>query len=477
MTHPLRVLAILCAVLPGVAFAQDVVVTPGPGGGFVVQDDTGGFERLRVDEQTGYFSKEGQVFLHSGGTNTYLGEATGNLPASAAFGANTAVGYHALDANLTGAGNSAFGYNALGENTAGTDNAAFGRDALESNVSGSDNSAFGYDALQLNVASFNSAFGRAALSLNTTGEENAAFGWLALTANVTGSRNAAFGYRAGWFTTASDNSAFGADSMGSNTSGTGNAAFGSAALGFNTTASGNSAFGFEALRENTTGAENVAMGKAALSNNASGHQNVAIGTSALAQINGTHNVAIGYIAGSVVPSGDNNTYVNNAGPLGAESNTIRIGNNSVNDAFIGGIFGNTSSSGVAVFVNSSDELGTLTSSGRFKQDVRDMGEKSELLMKLRPVTFRYREGVADDAQLVHFGLIAEEVAAIDPGLVSYDEEGDPYSVRYQFLAPMLVNEAQQQRRVIAEQRAQIDDLTARLERLEALLESQRVASR
>ena len=188
---------------------------------------------------------------------------------------------------------------------------------------------------------------------------------------------------------------------------------------------------------------------------------------------GGHNIAIGRNAGFGLHTGSNNIYID-SNVATSESGTIRIGSTSQSKTFIEGIYGATSSSGVAVYINSSNQLGTATSSIRFKQAVRDMEDTSLVLAKLRPVTFQYREEIAGGEDLLQYGLIAEEVAEVEPGLVAYDEAGEPYSVRYQFLAPMLVNEYQKQQRTVDEQAARIarqetaiEQLTARLERLEA----------
>jgi hypothetical protein len=297
-----------------------------------------------------------------------------------------------------------------------------------------------------------------------------ALGALALSDNTSGSLNVAAGRSALWHnTTGSDNVAVGASALRENTSGSFNLAASEAALLTNTTGSENVAIGHYALSNNTIGNRNIAIGREALLNSVSQINNVAIGYRALSAASGSNNIAIGTSAGSQLSTGSNNIIIG-SNTASDESNTIRIGGGPQNDTYIAGIYGSTSSGGVAVYVDASGHLGTLTSSARFKQDIRDMGDRSEVLMKLRPVTFRYREGVSDEAQLLQYGLVAEEVEKVAPGLVMNDEHGDPYTVRYQFLAPMLLNEVQQQR-------AHIQELTARLERLEELLASQRVASR
>jgi hypothetical protein len=152
-------------------------------------------------------------------------------------------------------------------------------------------------------------------------------------------------------------------------------------------------------------------------------------------------------------------HIGNAGVLG-DGNTIRIGDSQLS-AFIAGISGATSASGVAVFVNGAGQLGTLTSSARFKDDIRDIGRTSDGLLKLRPVSFRYKPEL-DPTGLEQYGLVAEEVAEVYPDLVTCDDQGQPQTVRYHFLVPMLLNEVQKDRK-------EIEDLKTRLERLETLL--------
>jgi hypothetical protein len=221
-----------------------------------------------------------------------------------------------------------------------------------------------------------------------------------------------------------------------NTSGTSNSAFGAHALLLSSKGSYNSAFGFDALSSLTLGSYNTASGEGALSSLASGDYNTAIGTDAGTTLqNGSDNIYIGF---SVVGG------VN-------ESDTIRIGDSGHTAAFIGGIYGSTSASGTNVFVNSSGQLGTATSSRRYKQDIADLGVESDVLLKLRPVAFYYKPEL-DETHTRQYGLVAEEVAQIAPGLVLFDKDGKPQTVRYHFVNAMLLNEVQKQRRLIETQR-------------------------
>jgi len=389
---------------------------------------------------------------------------------------NAAFGAFTLQHNTTGFGNAAFGADALLSNTTASNNSAFGTFALISNTTAGSNSAFGALALQFNTTGGNnSAFGSSALSSNTTGFSNAAFGTSALFANTTASDNAAFGaFALNSNTTACCNSAFGNSALATNTTGAQNAAFGTSALQNNTAGGDNAAFGAFALISNTTGVNNDAFGLSALALNTTGFNNSAFGTSALLNLaSGNGNIAVGSAAGSTLTTGAGNIYIGNNG-TSSESNTIRIGSFQT-AAFVAGISGATSASGVAVFVNSSGQLGTVTSSRRFKEEIADLGGESDLLMKLRPVAFYYKPEL-DDTHTRQYGLVAEEVAQVAPQLVVFDKDGVPQTVRYHFVNAMLLNEVQKQRKAneeqqstIARQQAQIQDLAARLAKLEALV--------
>jgi hypothetical protein len=356
----------------------------------------------------------GVRFLHSFGSgNTFIGANAGNT--SMIGPANTGVGFNVLVLNTTGFNNSAVGNGALTSNTTGGSNSAFGHSALANNTMGNNNSAFGLNAL----------------SSNTSGQFNAAFGGFALSSNTTG---------------------------------VGNSAFGNGALNLNTTGHDNSAFGANALSSSLMqGGSNSAFGNGALLSFRSGDSNTAIGAG----------------AGANLTTGSNNIYLGNPGAIG-ESGVIRMGLvGSHTAAFIAGIFGATNGSGVAVFVNSAGQLGTSTSSRRLMDEIAEMGEESAVLMKLLPVAFYYKPEY-DATRTRQYGLLAEEVAEVAPHLVLSDKDGTPQTVRYQFVTAMLLNEVQKQRRLaeqqkteneeqrrtIARQQIEIQDLAARLGRLE-----------
>jgi Chaperone of endosialidase len=269
----------------------------------------------------------------------------------------------------------------------------------------------------------NTASGFNALFSNTTGHENTASGSFALFQNSRGNRNNAAGRQAMFSnTTANDNNAMGYAAMYSNTRGTLNNAVGNFSLYFNTTGNNNSAVGYAALYHNTTGSNNNAQGFYALQSNTTG----------------SNNIAIGAYAGYNVAMGSGNIYIGNRG-VADENDVIRVGS-SASAAYIAGV-SNARVTGSAVYVTSSGQLGVLASSERFKTAIAPMGSNTTKLQQLRPVTFRLKSDAKGTRQ---YGLIAEEVAKVYPELVIRSESGRIDGVRYDELAPMLLNEVQQQ---------------------------------
>jgi hypothetical protein len=226
----------------------------------------------------------------------------------------------------------------------------------------------------------------------------------------------------------------------------------------------------------TSGDGNVFVGFSAGALNRSGGYNTYIGTDAGYNNNGSANTFVGFSAGTN-PTGDNNIYIGYLG-VSSESNTIHIGGDNgrgfgpQTKTFIEAIYGSTSSGGIPVYINSNGRLGTTTSSLRFKEQVRDMGDSTSALMKLRPVTFRYKPEYADGERTLQYGLIAEEVAQVYPELVADDKDGQPYSVRYQYLSTMLLNEVQKQYRRAQEQTKVIETQQREIESLKQQLQLQ-----
>jgi hypothetical protein len=371
---------------------------------------------------------------------------------------NSAFGYWSLLNNTTGTGNSALGSYALQMNTTGSDNTAVGGSSLRSNTTGYSNAAFGTGSLQANTTGYyNAAFGYASLNANTTGYYNAAVGYLSLTSNTTGYANAAVGaWSLSSSTTGDLNAAFGTGSLQANTTGSANAAFGTSSLQVNTTGHDNAAVGAFSLFSNTTGYYNAAFGTGSLQANTTGYYNTAFGYGSLAvNTTGGDNIAIGRNAGCTLTTGSNNIDIGNRGVAG-DGSTIRIGTGQTR-TFIAGISGvTTSGAGVAVLVDSNGQLGTISSSRRVKDDIADMGTASSALMTLRPVTFHYKSDQNPSGRTLQYGLIAEEVAEVYPGLVAHSADGQIETVLYQFLPPMLLNEYQKQQRTIEALRAQVE---------------------
>ncbi len=239
--------------------------------------------------------------------------------------------------------------------------------------------------------------------------------------------------------------------------GFGNTAFGQAALFSNTTGTDNTASGAFALQNNTTGNFNTASGLSALFSNTTGVKNTAVGVLALAQSTGKKNIAIGYHAGATLTLGNSNIYLGHPGN-GSESHTVRLGSSQTR-TFIAGI-ATAGVNGATVEIDTmTGQLGITPSSARYKRDIAAMGTRSEGVLQLRPVTFAYR----DDTQgVMHYGLIAEEVAAVYPELVTHTATGEVQGVRYQELIPMLLNELQRQRQELQHQQQKLADLRALL---------------
>ena len=394
-------------------------------------------------------------------------------------GNNTAEGQNALLSLTTGVNNTAVGWFSLKSNTDGQLNTAIGAGTLFSTVHASRNTAIGGAALFSDTdGSFNTAVGALALWSNTFGNTNTAIGDSALFLNTSGGANTATGVNALSNNTGGDqNTATGYAALANNTTGDDNTANGVSALAHNTIGGLNTAVGFFTLSSNTTGFGNTAVGYQALLGSSTGSGNTAVGYDALVGHNGNENTALGDFAGAGQSTGDNNIDIGaNVSGVAGESNTIRIGNTDITDTFITGISGTTVASGAAVLVDSSGHLGTVTSSKRFKEEIRPMNTISEAIFSLEPVTFRYRKEI-DPVGTSQFGLIAEEVAKVNPTLVLPDKEGKPYSVRYEAVNAMLLNEflkehrsVQELKTTVVQQQKQIDALTAALQKLSAKVE-------
>jgi hypothetical protein len=369
---------------------------------------------------------------------------------------NTAEGEDALFSLTDGFYNTAIGFDALFSDTVGLSNTAIGFDALYSDTSGSANTATGDSALFSNTSGgYNTAHGFEALNRNTTGDLNTANGGLALTFNTTGSHDTANGF----------------DALTLNTTGSFNTATGAVALEFNTEGSFNTATGAYALLFSKTGSNNTATGYGALHSNTTGSLNTANGVNALfGNTTGNSNIALGLGAGGNLTTGDNNIDIGNSG-VAAEANTIRIGKHATQTAaFISGISGATVT-GRAVVVNSAGQLGVAPSSARFKDGIKPMDKASEAILALKPVTFRYKHEL-DPVGIPQFGLVAEQVEKVNPDLVARDADGKVYTVRYEAVNAMLLNEFLKEHRKVEEQGSQMTKQNRKVQELEATVAQQ-----
>jgi hypothetical protein len=350
----------------------------------------------------------------------------------------------------------AFGVSPAPDGGYSSGNTAEGTNALFSRTSGVWNTALGYQALyHVTTGNQNTATGFQTLFNTTTGSLSVANGSQALFNNTTGSFNTATGFRTLYYNTiGSDNTGNGYEALAFNTTGSANTANGSGALYNNTTGYNNTANGFHALAFNTAGIDNTANGQSALYSNTTGFFNTANGYEALDNnTTGSNNIALGYLAGANLTTSDYNIDIGNSGFAG-DAQTIRIGDDThQGSTYIAAIYG-VSVSGLAVAIDSSGHLGTVSSSRRFKKEIKPMDKASEAILALKPVTFRYKHQI-DPKGMPQFGLVAEEVAQVDPDLVVRDAKGEIYSVRYEAVNAMLLNEFLKEHRTVAELRATV----------------------
>jgi hypothetical protein len=299
-------------------------------------------------------------------------------------------------------------------------------------------------------SNFNTGMGSGALGTTGTngGSFDTASGYEALLSNTTGYGNTAVGYR----------------TMLSNTGGFNNTAVGVSALYFNVNGTHNTASGEQALFSNTHGNQNTASGFDALFANKTGNFNTGFGYESLFhESTGTYNVALGWEAGFNQTTGSNNIAIGNQGASG-DTGTIRIGTMVPTplqtNTYISGIYNNTSVDGFVVVIDSTGQLGVeAPSSQRFKTAIAPMGLETEKLRELSPVTFQYK---ADPQGTRRYGLIAEQVAKIYPELVIRSKSGTIDGVRYDELAPMLLNELQRQRKTVEAQSEELREMKHQL---------------
>ncbi len=304
-------------------------------------------------------------------------------------------------------------------------------------------------------------------------------------------------------TTSASATAIGVNALNSAGTQTGNTAVGVDTLKSNATGTYNTAIGYRTMYNSNSGGQNTAVGFGAMGN-ANGSYNVALGYNTLNSTTGSDNIAIGQGAGSGVATGSRNIYIgtyvgpataeetgtirigninyhnqtfiaggsvylgSSAGPSTAgESATIRIGSSGFhNQAFIAGVLYKPLTGALPVYIDTDGKLGTQVSSLQYKEQVNDMGDVSDGLMKLRPVTFYYKPEYSPGPRILQYGLIAEEVAMVSPNLVHYDQAtGEPQSVYYHNINVMLLGEVQKQRREIEDLKASISHLQSIVNRL------------
>jgi hypothetical protein len=352
------------------------------------------------------------------------------------------------------------GCNALHSLSTGAANTAIGWQSLASLTTANFNTGVGGGALALNNGDSNTAVGAAALLLNTAGSQNVAVGTATLLSNSTGEDNTAVGAFALNNNTSDQNTAVGSNALVSNSVGIANTANGAFALAGNTSGQSNTAVGVQALAANTTANSNTAIGDLALSANTTGTGNTGIGSTALVQsATGSGNVALGNNAGANVTTASNVICIGN------------VGKNVNNSCFISSIRAvqTQNADAIPVLIDSDGQLGTLSSSCRFKKDIEPINKDSEVLLALKPVTFHYNNDVTNTPQ---FGLIAEEVAKISSDLVVRDKNGEIYTVRYDAVNAMLLNEFLKEHTAFLEEQKKVRNLERALETVNQRLKEQ-----
>jgi hypothetical protein len=338
----------------------------------------------------------------AGSGNTAVGSKALYSETGKGLGVNTAVGYHALMGNTTGAANTANGYSVLATNTTGSYNTGNGVYALGLNSTGSNNSATGYLALYHNTAGDNTANGFNALAANTTGSPNDAFGYIALQSNKTGGNNAAFGAYALQFSTQNDNTGIGVGAISQITSG-----------------SSNTALGYNAGQGLTGGSGNIAIGANAQLPSATGSNQLSIGNW-IYGLNG--NIGIGTAAPTAL--------------LSVNGSANKPG---------GGSW--------AVF-----------SDARLKQQIKQYTDGLDALMRINPVSFHYNAASGFDTRPEYVGVIAQELMQVAPYMVNTAAKGEEKKEYYQVdnsaMTYMLINAVKEQQAMIDELKKEVEDLKA-----------------
>jgi hypothetical protein len=413
-----------------------------PSSNFVISGngDAGGtLSGNAINATTQYNIGFNRVLSVAGTNNVFAGVGAGT--ANTTGNSNSFFGANAGDSNAMGNDNSFFGRSSGELNTDGFNNAFFGRNAGFSNIIGSRNAFFGAFAGQANTASFNSFFGQSAGEANTTGGNNSFFGRSAGANNQTGADNSYFGSGAGFGSPVAEGSAnsfFGSDAGLSNR-GNDNAFFGRSAGITNTMGSDNAFFGRSAGGQNTTGSNNAFFGRNAGGANATGDNNTILG--AFANVSGNFSFATAVGAGAVVNA--SNTVV-----IGRADDIVRI------PGFLRVVqLGSPGSTSLCQNVN--DTISTCSSSIRYKSNITVFRSGLDLIKRLRPVSFNWKDG-----GMLDMGLVAEEVAEVEPLLVTTNKQGEIEGVKYDRVGVVLVNAVKEQQTEIEDLRRQISELKA-----------------
>jgi len=397
--------------------------------------------------------------------NALLGFA-GNSTMNGLATRNTAVGYEAFLSNTSGNYNTAVGFQALLSNTTGYQNTASGYGALALNTTGAYNTADGLGALGSNTTgNYNAASGYGALADNTTAGGNTADGYFALINNTTGFFNTASGYEALVYnTTGSYNTASGVFALDQNTTGSPNTASGYGAVYYNTTGANNTGFGYEALFDGTTGSENTAVGALA------GFTNT-----------GTDNTCVGYNCGN----GGSNTNLHNATAIGANA-TVGV-SDAVVLGSVAGVNGATATAKVGIGTTSPTNLLTLGqgfgpsiadgwttySSRRWKTNIQPLHNALGKVEQLRGVSYDLK-----DSGKHEIGVIAEDVGAVVPEVVTYEDNGkDARGVDYTRLTALLIEATKEQQAEISNEQAQLAKAMSQIKQQQSQLRTQSAAMR
>jgi len=432
----------------------------------------------------------------SGTSNIAIG--TNTLPVNTNGGGNIAIGEDCSASNTTGYFNIAMGYRSLFKTTTAFENIGFGYNVLFNMIHSRHNIAMGTEALfgltgagfnGFNVAlgtfalhnmddSFNVAIGSSAMKGQTSGQFNVAIGVQSMQ-STSGFCNAcvAIGFNSlGACTQGQDTIAIGYDALSSHNSSHEHIGIGFAALQQTQTDFRLIGIGHEALKNNKGGSDSVALGYRALKNNITGSNNTAIGSRVLTATTGSNNTALGMtallnltsgsgniaigsaVAGAFTGAESNNIIIGNNGVVG-DNNTIRLGNTAVqNRNFQAGIRGIATgvADAIAVLIDSNGQLGTISSSIRFKTEVQELGDKSSVILNMKPVSYKWIDKTKD--QRDQMGLIAEEVNEVAPFFVSRDVNGEIETVKYHELVVPLLNELQKAVKRIESLEKEINDL-------------------